>query len=578
MSYNITLTDGQLFAVIQPGELNNSSSMTLIGQNYAGGYGQIQNDNFIRLLESGANDTPPGSPLTGQLWYNLTSKNLQVYNGTVFKTISGATSSATPPSSYNTVGDLWYDTVNQELSVWNGAEWVLVGPPKSTGTGAAPAMLTDAFGVEHQVIELTVNGNIVGIVSQDATFAPLPTVSGFSNVYPGITLSSSVNEQTPTFVGTANNSTFLNGLDSTVFMRTDQNTGTTGSIQILNDNGISIGTGQEFTANVVANSTVNLYNNANNGNLNIGVNKGGIDAAVILINGSTGNVTLTGNLTVQGTTTTINSNTVTTNDVFINVANNASTSSQANGGGLGVGPLGSEYATLTFNNATTAWNMSIPLSVTGNVTGGNILTSGVLSVGGITTLTGVATAPTAANGVSNTQIATTAFVSSAVTGATRSLGTMSTQNANSVSITGGTISGLGTALPTGSGGTGLASPGTSGNILQSNGSNWTSISPTSAIQGLGYGGSTWHDVTGSRSQGVTYYNTYGYPIQVQGNFGCNGGGQGQIYIDGVLISFWEAQFNGCGGYSVNMPCIVPAGSSYQLASMGGGARGWYELY
>ena len=90
-------------------------------------------------------------------------------------------------------------------------------------------------------------------------------------------------------------------------------------------------------------------------------------------------------------------------------------------------------------------------------------------------------------------------------------------------------------------------------------------------------GSTWTDVTGSRNQGVTYYNTTGKTIQVQGNFGCNGGGQGYIYINGTLISFWQAQFNGCGGYSVNMPCLVPPGASYMLANMGGGARGWYEL-
>jgi len=54
-------------------------------------------------------------------------------------------------------------------------------------------------------------------------------------------------------------------------------------------------------------------------------------------------------------------------------------------------------------------------------------------------LTGVPTAPTAANGTSNTQIATTAFVSSTVVAATASLGTMSTQNANAVNITGGSI-------------------------------------------------------------------------------------------------------------------------------------------
>ena len=63
--------------------------------------------------------------------------------------------------------------------------------------------------------------------------------------------------------------------------------------------------------------------------------------------------------------------------------------------------------------------------------------------------TGVPTAPTAAAGTNTTQIATTAFVTSVST----SLGTMSLQNANAVAITGGSISGI-TALPVASGGTG----------------------------------------------------------------------------------------------------------------------------
>ena len=119
-----------------------------------------------------------------------------------------------------------------------------------------------------------------------------------------------------------------------------------------------------------------------------------------------------------------------------------------------------------------------------------------------------------------------------------------------------------------------------------NGTNTTQIASTAFVQnslsgqklGLGITGEVWNDVTGSRSQGVNYTNSRSYPIQVQGNFGCNGGGQGYIYINGVLISFWQAQFNGCGGYSVNMPCIVPPNATYMLANMGGSARGWYELY
>ena len=55
-------------------------------------------------------------------------------------------------------------------------------------------------------------------------------------------------------------------------------------------------------------------------------------------------------------------------------------------------------------------------------------------------MSGTPTAPTASAGTNTTQVATTAFVGTAVTNATGSLGTMSTQNANNVAITGGAIS------------------------------------------------------------------------------------------------------------------------------------------
>ena len=113
MAYTINLTNGTIFATIADGTINTASSMTLIGKNYAG-YGQFLDDNFIHLLENGANSTPPGAPLTGQLWWDSSNSLLKVYNGSVFKTISAATAASSAPAS-NVTGDLWYDTVNQQI-------------------------------------------------------------------------------------------------------------------------------------------------------------------------------------------------------------------------------------------------------------------------------------------------------------------------------------------------------------------------------------------------------------------------------------------------------------------------------
>ena len=90
MAYTINLTDGSIFATVADGTINTSSSMTLVGKNYAG-YGEFLDENFIHLLENGSNTTAPGAPLTGQLWWDKTNGVMKVYSGTTFKVISAAT-------------------------------------------------------------------------------------------------------------------------------------------------------------------------------------------------------------------------------------------------------------------------------------------------------------------------------------------------------------------------------------------------------------------------------------------------------------------------------------------------------
>ena len=102
----------------------------------------------------------------------------------------------------------------------------------------------------------------------------------------------------------------------------------------------------------------------------------------------------------------------------------------ANGG---TGSTSTTYCSLVTNVTGTLPVANGGTGVTTSTGTGNV----VLSAS--PTLSGTPLAPTAANGTSTTQIATTSFVNSAVTIATASLGTMSTQNANNVAITGGTV-------------------------------------------------------------------------------------------------------------------------------------------
>jgi len=218
--------------------------------------------------------------------------------------------------------------------------------------------------------------------------------------------------------------------------------------------------------------------------------------------------------------------------------------------------------------------------VNGNLTAAGVTDTGALSaaslsVSGATALNGGGTSTTPTPGDNSTKIATTAFV----TAATGTLGTMSTQNANNVAITGGTINGVtGTA-------TGLnvgfatnatnATTAANGGVTSVNG-NTGAVTISTTPTGLGFGGTVWHNVTGSRSFNTPYNNSYSYPIAVSASTSCSTGSNITAYVDGQQISFFSWQFNGCGSFGGAF-IIVPPGKSYQLNS-GQGVTNWVELY
>jgi hypothetical protein len=338
MSYTINLTGstGNITQITIPdGTINTQTSLVLVGKNWAG-YGQFLDQNFINLLQSSTGTTPPGAPLTGQLWWDAGNGVLKAYNGSVFKVISGATSSTAAPSgSISVAGDLWYDSTNAQLNVYTGASWLLVGPQSTSGqgtSGAVVATISDTLAVFHVVVELYVNNSIVGIISKDATFTPgSPVTGGWGTqpISPGITLATVVGGNIPLFTGTATSAQTLLGYNANAFMLTGNNTSTTGTLSVLNNTGLYVGTNSDFRA-TVSGTAVSLLNQTTNGNLTIGVNVGGTPTAAIAINGTTGLVTIPS--LVFGNSSSFTN--ITVNNIL-------------NGAGNGVGNIGN--ATATFN-------------------------------------------------------------------------------------------------------------------------------------------------------------------------------------------------------------------------------------
>ena len=288
MAYTINLTDGTIFAVVADGTINTDSSQTLVGKNYAG-YGEFLNENVMHLLESGANTSAPSDPLTGQLWYDKTNGVIKVYNGTTFKSISGARSSASTPSS-NVTGDLWWDSTNAQLKVYNGTSFTTIGPAFTSGTGTSGAIvttITDTLAVDHVVVQMYVNNTICGIWSKDSTFTPAASISGFATIGPGLNMSTTVSNAV--FKGTATNADTLDSLNSTAFMRTDAATSNDTSVSVLNDTGLYVGADSDGRFNV-SGSDVYVQNQTTDGDMYFRINDGGSTTTVIQIDGATSTV------------------------------------------------------------------------------------------------------------------------------------------------------------------------------------------------------------------------------------------------------------------------------------------------
>ena len=241
MPYTINKTDGAVVATVADGTVDSSTSLKLIGKNYAG-YGEIQNENFLFLLENFANTSAPGRAIAGQLWFDSGNGKLKFNDGAKWRTTGGAETGTVEPTGL-TVGDFWWDTRNKQLYASNGdATFTLVGPQGVAGSGTTQMRsrsVRDTLGNAWPIIEAVVGTGTaseatVFIISPHETFtlAGTNSIPGFDSprvIHKGITLAytngstgvSDVGNDEFRFWGTASDSTKLGGYNYSDFLRTN---------------------------------------------------------------------------------------------------------------------------------------------------------------------------------------------------------------------------------------------------------------------------------------------------------------------------------------------------------------------
>jgi hypothetical protein len=270
MAYLVNKYDGTLLTTVADGTIDQTTDIRFIGKNYAG-YGEIQNENFLHMLENFSGATSPSKAVSGQLWFDSANSKLKFYDGTKFRTTGGAEVDASAPTGLTT-GDFWWDTGNDQLYAWNGAGFVLVGPQGvgSVVTQFKSRTVKDTLNANHLIIEGVVNDKTIIAISQTeftlGTSDPNNLITGFDKIRKGITLvdtKDATNGTTSTdhyFWGSASNSLRLGGKLASDYLTTGAGTTTFSGIASFVDAGFTVGDSNDLRVSILNGNEATISN------------------------------------------------------------------------------------------------------------------------------------------------------------------------------------------------------------------------------------------------------------------------------------------------------------------------------
>jgi hypothetical protein len=223
MAYKVDKFNGAFLTSVSDGTVDSTTDLRFVGKNYAG-YGEIQNENFLHLMENFANTTPPPKAIIGQIWYDTTNQKLRFYNGSGFKLVNGAETGNTQPSGLG-IGEFWWNTTTKQLYVWSGTQFDLIGPETSPDLGDSATesrIVKDSLDNDRVIVEIKVAGKVIAIVSREEFDIQQneSTPPGFVKIKKGITLIESnigITSDDHRFWGTASDSDRLGGVPKSQF-------------------------------------------------------------------------------------------------------------------------------------------------------------------------------------------------------------------------------------------------------------------------------------------------------------------------------------------------------------------------
>lgn len=426
MSYKINKTDGALLVDLVDGRIDNvTTDLTLIGRNFTG-YGELFNENFIKLLENFAAVSPPGKPLEGQLWYDKGDGRLKIWNGEQFRSTDTTVVSATEPQLL--AGDIWIDSRRQQIYFNDGTGTTLAGPifTRDQGpTGFKVETINDRFSNPKTVAKLIVNSTEVALISRETFEAALNQPGFGKNIQEGININSS--RPNFEFRGTSLRARQLIDAGGDVFspenfLKVNTNNITTGTFHVNNDSGLRVGSNVSFLTRMLLNPKTVVHEVLdNNANYKLTVSRNGISTDAIYVNTQSkrigiwtnnpsetldinGSVRIDGDLTVLGDTTVLEVENLRIQDKLIELAalSDSSIGNNLAVDGAGITVLSSDGSKdWVWKNNTNSWSSNSNIDIENGLTykiGGQTIISqtalantivsapGIIQIGALTNL------------------------------------------------------------------------------------------------------------------------------------------------------------------------------------------------
>lgn len=271
MAYEVNKFNGVFLTSVADGTIDTTTDLRLVGKNYAG-YGEVQNENFVHLLENFANTTAPPKSITGQIWFDTAAKKLKFYDGSRFKVAGGAEASSSAPSGL-AAGDFWWDTGAKQLYTYTGTEFTLIGPIASPDLGTSiisPAVVYGTIATAegpHTVLKVISDNKTIAIVSKTAFTLDNSknAIDDFTVIKKGVTLAKSqtgVSTDDFTFWGTASNAAKLGGFTADQYIKTGESSFT--SEVSFKDPGLQIGDGNDLRIRINSGTDAVIENRLGN--------------------------------------------------------------------------------------------------------------------------------------------------------------------------------------------------------------------------------------------------------------------------------------------------------------------------